>query len=121
MIAKSAPTFEAKIYIAGSLEHIKQVCASFCLDVGLCVTVEPLEFVYTGGAESGARIGLINYPRFPSEPERIRETAVQLASLLRTTLSQQSYSIVFPYETVWTSIREADPVSSARPSREVRE
>lgn len=106
MIEKTAPTFEAKIYIAGSLERIKQVCADYCLKVGFCVTVEPLEFVYTGGMESGARIGLINYPRFPSEPEAIRTNAYALAERLRSELAQQSYSIVFSDETVWNSIRE---------------
>lgn len=103
---KSAPTYQAQIYIAGDIGRIKQICAAYCMEVGLCVTVEPVDFVYTGGAESGARIGLINYPRFPNEPQAIRETAIALADRLRTELFQHSYSIVMPDETIWHTVRE---------------
>jgi hypothetical protein len=110
MIVKTAPTYEVKIYIAGDVGRIRQICAALCLEVGLCVTVEPLDFVYTGGQESGARIGLINYPRFPSSPETLRETAIVLADRLRAELSQQSYSIISPDETIWNSTREPSPL-----------
>ncbi len=40
------------------------------------------------------RVGLINYPRFPSTPEAIFERAVALADLLRDRLCQHSYSVV---------------------------
>jgi hypothetical protein len=103
---KTAPTFEAKIYIAGDLGMIKQICAAFCLEAGLCVTVKPLNFIYTGGVEAGASIGLINYPRFPSEPDQIRGKATALAERLRRDLSQHSYSIVFSDVTIWNTIRE---------------
>lgn len=118
---KTAPTFEAQIYIAGDVARVRQTCAAFCLDVSLCVTVEPLDFVYTGGMESGARIGLINYPRFPADPEQIREKATALADLLRQELSQHSYSIVCSDETIWNSIREEPRLMPPSPHIEIED
>lgn len=102
----SVPTFWAHIYIAGDIAHARQACREYCLAVGLCVTIEPLEFIYTGGEEAGIRVGLINYPRFPSDPPQIKEKATALAGLLKTRLCQHSYSIVTPDETVWHSTRD---------------
>lgn len=49
MTHKVEATFWATIYIAGDAEHAKQVCRDFCLAVGLCVTVTPTTFIYSGG------------------------------------------------------------------------
>ncbi len=73
--------------------------------VGLCVTVEPIEFIYTGGAEAGVRVGLINYPRFPAEVAEIMAKAEALALLLIERLFQHSASVVGPELTVWLSRR----------------
>lgn len=100
------PTFTQAIYIAGDLDTARAVCRRYCMEVGLCVTVEPVEFIYTGGAETGVRVGLINYPRFPAEPAEIEARAVALAERLRTELCQHSYSIVGSSLTVWSSTRE---------------
>lgn len=78
------------------------------MDVGACVTVEPVDYVYTGGAESGVRIGFINYPRFPSPADKLRERAEALAMLLMDRLCQHSCSVVGPDETVWFSRRRED-------------
>jgi hypothetical protein len=102
-----AETFWAHIYIAGSIEQAKEVCRKFCFDVGYCVTVEPVDYIYTGGAEAGVRVGLINYPRFSRTPAEILEIAEQFATLLRVGLCQHSYSIVTPTQTFWRSRREA--------------
>jgi hypothetical protein len=91
-------TFSATIHIGGSVERIRDVCRAFCLR-GLCVTVTPTEYIYTGGSESGAAVGLINYPRFPSEPERIRATAKELAAVLMSECCQRSCSVVCSDET----------------------
>lgn len=102
---KKEPTFTAQIYMAGDINQAKQVCRRFCL-VGLCVTIEPLDFIYTGGEEAGFRIGLINYPKFPADPEHIKATAVLLANTLRDSIFQDSYTIVCSDETQWDSTRE---------------
>ena len=103
------PTFTAQIYIGRkvqetgetlSLSIVTKVCQEYVDDVGLCVSITPCEFVYSNGRESGANIGLIHYPRFPSGREVIRAHALELASRLRVALSQSRVSVVMPDETV---------------------
>lgn len=86
----------------------KQVCREFCFEVGLCVTVDPVSYIYTGGEEAGVRIGLINYPRFPATNDQLRETANNLAERLMHRLCQQSYSIVGSDYTEWLSRRSQE-------------
>jgi hypothetical protein len=103
-----ADTFTAQIYIGGSLEQAKQVCREYCAEVGFCVTVEPVSFIYTGGEEVGVRVGMINYPRFPRTPHEIMGHAETLAERLRVRLCQGSFSIVTPTETLFKSWRKKD-------------
>lgn len=112
MSEKRVVTFTATIYIAGDLATARQACREFCM-TGLCVTVEPTEFVYTGGAETGVRVGLLNYPRFPADPVEIIAKARALADLLRERLCQHSWLIVTPAETIWNSTRVPVPSLSA--------
>lgn len=55
-------TWTASIYIAGDIATIKHVLREECMREGLCVTVEPIDYIYTGGAEAGARIGFDSIP-----------------------------------------------------------
>lgn len=111
MITK-APTIRFDIFMAGDIAQAKQVCRECCFEVGLCVTIEPVDFIYTGGEESGFRVGLINYPRFPTTEEALHDRAYLLADDLLQRLCQHSYSIVGPRETEWFSRRpEAASVS----------
>jgi len=102
-------TWEAKIYCglqAGysgrllSIERIKKVCQEYCDDIGWCVTVTPTTFIYKEGNESGAVIGIINYPRFALSENTLKERTFTLAELLLTELEQLRISIVLPDETV---------------------
>lgn len=104
----TSPTYTADIYMAGDIDAAKQVCREFCFSVGLCVTVTPTTYVYTGGAEDGFKIGLINYPRFPSEPARLVDVAARLGALLMERLFQTSFTIVTPEGTSWRSRRSED-------------
>ncbi len=99
-------TISVSIFIGGDLAQAKQVCREWCMSVGACVTVEPVDFIYTGGEEAGVRVGFINYPRFQADEACIVERATALALLLVDRLCQQSFSIVAPTETVWHSRRE---------------
>ncbi|WP_441252655.1 hypothetical protein AB8A28_24745 [Tardiphaga sp. 71_E8_N1_1] len=101
-------TYQATIFIAGDHAQALRACRSYCDEIGLCVTVEPTTYVYTGGAEAGVRIGLINYPRFPSTPKSIFDRAETLARTLLESLDQQSVSIVATGKTVWLSRRSED-------------
>lgn len=102
------PTYTATIYVGGSYTTALEVCGRFCIDVEWCVTVEPLQYVWTHGGESGVRVGLINYGRFPAEPSRIWEVAEDLAVRLIEGLHQQTASIVAIDRTVWLSKRPDD-------------
>ena len=106
MPAAVAPTIRYDIFMAGDIAQAKQVCREYCLAVGLCVTIEPVDYIYTGGEEAGFRIGLLNYPRFPSDAVGIEAHAKNLADALRARLCQHSYSIVGPSQTQWRSTRE---------------
>ena len=100
-------TIRFDIYIAGDLDQARQVCREHCMSVGLCVTVEPVTYIYTGGEESGIRIGLINYPRFPTTRDELRAKTHELADVLMHRLCQHSYSVVGPDKTEWYSRRTA--------------
>lgn len=102
------PTIRYDIFMAGDIAQAKQVCRRYCYDHGLCVTVEPLDFIYTGGEEAGFKIGLINYPRFPSTQAAIEQHAENLGAALADQLCQHSYSIVGPTQTRWISRRYRD-------------
>lgn len=101
----TAPTIRFDIFIAGDVDQAKQVCREHCFDVGLCVTVEPVTYIYTGGEEAGVRVGLINYPRFPTDTATLHDKARGLADMLMHRLCQNSYSIIGPDETEWFSRR----------------
>jgi len=110
------PTYTATIFIAGDYATAARVCRDYCYAVGLCVTVEPTSYIYTGGEEAGVRVGLINYPRFPSEPAEVREKAFELANRLRSELCQHSWSVVTPDATYWDSRRApetSEPTAAA--------
>ena len=107
MKTKTAETANFTIYIAGDFEQAKQICREYCMGVGLCVTVDRTTYIYTGGEESGVRVGLINYPRFPAAATSLREKALGLAEQLMIGLCQHSYTVVGPGRTEWFSRRPA--------------
>lgn len=108
------PTFTATIYVGTkegrtfdpnaklhSISEIENICQEYCNARGLCVTVTTTRFVYTGGYEFGAAVGLINYPRFPKENKDILDTAIELARILKKSLGQLGVSVVTPQLTYW--------------------
>lgn len=106
MRQQSVTTWWARIYVSGPISVIEQVCREECLREGLCITVDPTLFIYTGGEERGAVVGLINYPRFPEEHEVITARAKELAILLLERTYQHSVLIMTPSETTWITKRE---------------
>jgi len=106
MIEKSSPTWNVTIHMAGDIRHAGQVIQRYAADHGMCVTLAPQSFVYTGGREEGFSVGFINYPRFPSEFDDITEKAKTISDMLMIELGQHSYSIVTPKETIWVSRRD---------------
>lgn len=100
-----APTVVVEIYIAGSLTKALDVLAEEAANVGACWSVEAVDFVYTGGQESGCVIRSINYPRFPASADDIVKKAIALAHVLIVKLHQSSCCVVAPSETIWLSRR----------------
>ncbi|UQY33558.1 hypothetical protein K8U54_17800 [Pseudomonas fulva] len=104
-----ADTHWVRIYLSGPIEVAKQIIRQECLREGLCVTIEATNFIYTGGEELGYVVGLINYPRFPSQPEAITARARQLMHLLLDGTHQHSALMMTPHETEWITHRVTTP------------
>lgn len=68
--------------------------------VGLCITITPTTFVYKDGREQGVVIGLINYPRFPTTKDKLKQTAEEIAGLCKDKYKQNRVSIVYQDETL---------------------
>lgn len=103
---KHAPTYWVRLYLSGPIEVAKQTIRAECLRAGLCVTVEPTTFIYTGGEETGLVAGLLNYPRFPCEPDVIEKSARDLMLKLLEATFQHSALMMTPTGTEWVSKRE---------------
>lgn len=103
------PTHYARIYLSGPMDVAKQIIRAECMREGLCVTIEPTDFVYTGGEEAGYVVGLVNYPRFPSFEAKVTERALALAELLLNSTHQWSAMVVTGRETIWLTARPDAP------------
>ncbi len=99
-------SIEFKLYLSGPIEMAKQILRRDFLREGLCVTIDPTLFIYTGGEEAGYVVGLRNYPRFPSTLEDMKIRAEQVAVMLLDQTYQHSVMIVGPHETVWITKRQ---------------
>lgn len=93
-------TYVAQIYVGGEAKEAARICRDYCDKVGLCVTIEPVEYVFTGGDCTGVRVGLINYGPHPAEPRVIWNKAEKLAMLLIEGLGQQTATIVATDKTI---------------------
>ena len=106
---KRIKTFEAKIYIGSINNETGQYCtegrlenlvSEYVNEVKWCVTITKTKFIYVDGDESGWIIGIIQYPRFPEDEEKLKEKTLQLASILLNRCYQKRCSIIFPDETI---------------------
>lgn len=86
-----------------SLSLARNFLKSYCNAVGLCVTLTETEYIYSNGGEPGFSVGLINYPRFPSTPEKIRTQALEIAKGLKELYMQYKVTVVFPDVTIMLS------------------
>lgn len=109
MIEKKVATFQCCIYMSGPIEVAKQVLREDCLREGLCVTIDPTTYIYTGGEESGFVVGLLNYPRFPSMSLEIQARARLLVEKLLDATFQHSALLVLPHDTIWFTRKEPTP------------
>lgn len=88
-----AEPYQCKLYVAGNVWHIELICRKY-VELGLCVTITPTKYIYTGGAEDGAIIGFINYARLPNTKENIIEIAVELGKQIIEQTGQLSFTVI---------------------------
>lgn len=97
-------THTVAIYMAGDIDTAKRWLRRECYERGLCVTVMPTDFIYTGGEESGFCIGFVNYPRFPSSAEELFTRAKNIACALIVECCQKTALVVGSPHTEWVTI-----------------
>jgi len=102
---KQVESYWCKIYIAGDYQEIKTLCRQFCFDFPFCVTITPTTYIYQGGAEDGAEIGIISYAKFPKLKKQLFDIASELAGKIMERESQWCYTILTPSKSVWFSRR----------------
>ncbi len=89
-----APTVSVAVYMAGDIDTAKRWLRREVYQRGLCVTIRPETFLYTGGEESGFSIGFVNYPRFPSSPGDTESRAIAIAEALVVECCQRTALVV---------------------------
>lgn len=102
----SCEQVEFTIFIAGDYARAMQICEEYCM-TGFCVTCEPTTYIYKMGREEGVKVGVINYARFPQEPEALEAQAMELAGLLLEGLNQGSFTVSGNGKSVFVS-RKSD-------------
>lgn len=98
--------YRVNIYIAGDYDAAKMVCREYTNKIGLCVTLEHADYIYTGGAELGVIVGVSNYPRFTTSNDVVWNKAEGLAKMLLDRLFQKSVMVCDGAKTVWLSVRD---------------
>lgn len=101
-----ARTYSVRLYLSGPIEVAKQIIRAECLREGLCVTIEPTTYIYTGGEEAGYVVGLLNYPRFPCSEATLDARADDLMHKLMEGTHQHSALMQTPHSTKWITKRE---------------
>jgi len=104
-LISNCPTYWVKIYIAGPIKVAKQIIRRECKAEGLCVTIDPTTFIYTGGEETGYVVQLINYPKYPVSNFVTQNRATKLALMLKSETFQDSVLIMDSVGTQWTTDR----------------
>lgn len=99
--SKTAKTVEISVYIAGNIETIRPALAKFCFENKICFFITEGFFSYVGGEETGFRIGIIKYPRFPQSREELVAISRELALYLIKETHQMSATVVDGEETYW--------------------
>lgn len=85
--------------ITHSLSAVENICQKYCDETGFCVSITPTKYVYTDGWETGAIVGILNYPRFSQDHDKLRERTLNLATELMLGLEQLRVTIDFPNDT----------------------
>lgn len=71
----------------------------------MCVSLTPIEYIFTGAVEAGVAIGFVDYPEVPSTPAKIFERAKDIATKLIPRMGQRSALIVATDQTEWIFVQ----------------
>ena len=102
-------SFEGKIYIGfkethtgiiHTLQEAEAICQKYCDETGFCVTLTPTDFIYTKGKEPGCIVGTIQYPRFPTDEDILKERTLTIAREFSEQFNQFRITVNFPDEVV---------------------
>lgn len=96
-------SYNVEIHMAGDIREASMFLQQVAARRGMCISIHPQSYIYSGGREEGFLIRFINYPRFPKESEEILKQAEELADWVRDHIGQYSWSITTPDETIWYS------------------
>jgi hypothetical protein len=104
----TSDSYWVKIYVAGPVNEIEQVCREY-VTKGLCVNIKENKYIYKYGEETGVEIELINYPKYPEGPGFIWHDACELASKIMERICCGSYTVmdkekVVTYDRRWKNL-----------------
>lgn len=102
-VRKVSKSYNVEIHMAGDIQAASLFLQQVAARRGMCVSIHPQSYIYSGGREEGFLVRFINYARFPQEPEVILKQAEQLADWIRDDIGQYSWSITTPDETIYYS------------------
>lgn len=106
IVDRVCESFTVTLYIGGCITTAKAALARRAAEMGACWSVEPTEFIYSGGREMGMVIRDINYARFPRTVEVVEDRMAAVAVNLMDVLGQGSCSIVGPTQSRYLTRRK---------------
>jgi len=108
-VVAQLPRYDVQIFVGTQIGYtedfhtifeVDNICKEYCEEHKIAVTCSLTKFIYPGGEEQGAIVGLINYPRFPSSATEVTLHAYQLAYKLMDGLDQFRCSIFTPTDII---------------------
>lgn len=94
-------TFYCTLHIAGSYDVALQAAKEFAYKHGICFQITKVDYVYTGGHETGITARLLKYPRFPKSNDEILDEMKRFAPILAEKMCQKSYTIETTFDTIY--------------------
>ena len=89
--------YDGKVHDIEEVEALMQIFVDENKD---CVTITPTKFIYVGGNEPGAIIGLISYPRFERTEIFLKNRAIEITKVLMSVFKQNRITITTPFESI---------------------
>ena len=105
---RECPSWTVTLYISGCIAEIRALLAREAAERGACWSVEPTEFIYSGGREQGVVVRRIAYARFPSSADEALRDMVVLGQRIMEATGQGSFSVIGPEKSVFVSRRLGD-------------